>query len=292
MTTPLKHSPDDAAEFSLFEVEERVLREADAMVRKLDEVAGGVNALAAAYRRGYREQRRLVRLSDRMQGELHQANRHLTDQAQALKKLNAALEAEIVERERLTLELERLATVDELTGLAGRRHFMVLAERERARTERFVTCLSVLMLDLDRFKAINDTHGHGVGDAVLRAFGAVLQRELRQIDVAGRLGGEEFAVLLPGANLGHGLEVAERLRAGTAEIGRNSADLHRDSGAEAPPVPVTVSIGVTTFMPGDTLDALLKRADTALYAAKRAGRDRVLCWTSAMSDDRGAAEAS
>jgi len=295
VTKPAQHPPTEPEEFSLFEVEERVLRDTDDMVRKLDEVSSGVRSLADAYRRGYREQRRLVRLSDRMQGELHQANRNLTEQARVLRDLNAALEAEIVERERLALELERLATIDELTGLFGRRHFMDLAERELARLRRTGTYLVVLMLDIDRFKAVNDTHGHAVGDAVLRTFGVVLRRELRQLDIAGRLGGEEFAVLLPDASLEQGLDVAERLRAAMSMIGQDAkartktktktgagdgADAESNSAA---PVPITVSIGVTAHLPDDTLEQLLLRADTALYAAKRAGRDRVISWSDSMA---------
>jgi diguanylate cyclase (GGDEF)-like protein len=275
----------DGGEFSLFEAEEQALRDAEDMVRKLDEVSGGVRALADAYRRGYREQRRLVRLSDRMQGELHRANRNLTEQARTLRDLNAALEAEIEERERLTRELERLATVDELTGLFGRRHFMTLAERELARLDRTGTSLVAMMLDIDRFKAVNDTHGHAAGDAVLRAFGAVLRRELRQVDIAGRVGGEEFAVLLPDTPPDQGFAVAERLRQATTSIGR-ALDPATDDGApgQVRPVPVTVSIGVTAYAATDTVDALLKRADAALYAAKRAGRDRVISWTADLAE--------
>lgn len=281
MTTPVQTDPGDEHEFSLFEVEERVLRDAEDMVRKLDEVANGLRTLADAYRRGYREQRRLVRLSDRMQGELHRANRNLTEQASTLRDLNAALEAEIEERERLTRELERLATVDELTSLFGRRHFISLAERELMRTHRTGTELVALMLDLDRFKAVNDTHGHATGDAVLRAFGAILRRELRQVDIAGRMGGEEFAVLLPDTGLDQGLRIAERLRHATTTIGNAlTSRTEEDTKAGTAPVPVTVSIGLTTQTSDDTLDTLFLRADAALYAAKRGGRNRVVPWSS------------
>lgn len=272
MTTPApKESATDGA-YTLFDVEERVMREAETMVRQLEEIAQGVRGLADAYGRGYREQRRLVRLSDRMQEERHEANRSLKEQAEALRTLNSALEAEIEERERLASELERLATTDELTGLYGRRHFMSLAERELARLRRTGAPLVVLMLDLDRFKRVNDTHGHAVGDLVLRELGAVLRDALRELDIAGRLGGEEFAVLLPDTTIDQGLEVAERLRAAMAQ--------RRVAVSEtAVEIACTVSIGVASNRPNEPLDALLNRADQAMYAAKRAGRDRVVADT-------------
>jgi diguanylate cyclase (GGDEF)-like protein len=237
------------------------------MVRKLDEISQGVRGLAEAYGRGYREQRRLVRLSDRMQEELQAANRHLTEQATELRSLNAALEKEIEERERLAKELERLATIDELTGLYGRRHFMALAERELARRRRTGVPIIALMLDLDHFKRVNDTHGHAVGDLVLRELGAVMRAGLRELDVAGRMGGEEFAVLLSDTTDAQGLEIAERLRA-TMERRQVSQD-------NGPAVSCTVSIGVALQKYDESLDDLLNRADGALYAAKRGGRNCV-----------------
>lgn len=271
MTTPAPQPPDPGpaadSPYSLFDVEERVLREAEDMVRKLDEISQGVRGLAEAYGRSYREQRRLVRLSDRMQEELQAANRGLTEQAAELRALNAALEKEIVERERLAGELQRLATIDELTGLNGRRHFIDLAERELARRRRTGRPTIALMLDLDHFKKVNDTHGHAVGDLVLRELGTVLREGLRELDVAGRMGGEEFAVLLSETTLDQGLEVAERLR--------SAMEARRPSQPGGPTVTCTVSIGVALQTPDESLDDLLNRADGALYAAKRAGRNRV-----------------
>jgi diguanylate cyclase (GGDEF)-like protein len=126
--------------------------------------------------------------------------------------------------------------------------------------------VSVLALDLDHFKAVNDTHGHAVGDEALRAFARRIRGPLRQSDHLARLGGEEFIVLLPGAPVSNALEIAERLRASVAE-----APL-----VDVPRVAVTVSIGVAAFRPGDRGTDLLARADTAAYAAKRSGRDRVV----------------
>nr|WP_281396674.1 GGDEF domain-containing protein [Roseospira visakhapatnamensis] len=166
------------------------------------------------------------------------------------------------------MELQRLATIDELTGLFGRRHFMHLAERELARRHRTRGPVTAVMLDLDRFKHINDSHGHAVGDTVLRAMGEVLRGALRTLDLAGRLGGEEFAVLLPDTPLTCGQHIAERLREATAVCAVGLPD----GGT----VTFTASFGVAEHEPDESLDSLLHRADNALYEAKRTGRNRVV----------------
>lgn len=175
---------------------------------------------------------------------------------------------DITERKRFEVELQALATTDELTGLSNRRHFLSRLQEEIARTQRMEGySASVLMLDVDYFKKINDTHGHIAGDQVLREFAAVLGKNLRRIDMVGRLGGEEFAVILPGANVEAAKLQAERLR---LEVRHASFD------TQAGVIPVTVSIGVTAIMPDDdATDAVLGRADRALYQAKNNGRDRV-----------------
>lgn len=166
-------------------------------------------------------------------------------------------------------ELERQVRTDYLTGLLNRRAFCELGALEVQRAHRHPAPLSVLALDLDHFKRINDQHGHAAGDRVLKSLATTCRRMLRSIDLTGRLGGEEFAVLLPHTPLETALRVAERLRLAIAE-GRMSLD----SGQE---VSVTVSIGVATWSPGDAdLQALLNRADVALYAAKHAGRNQVV----------------
>jgi len=256
-----------SGDYTLFDVEERVLREADDMVSKLEDVSQGVKRLAQAYRRSYREQSRLVRLSDRMQKELYDANQGLTRQAEELRQLNTMLRTEIEERERLAMELQRLATVDELTGLFGRRHFMHLAERELTRRQRNHGQVAAIMADLDHFKQVNDNHGHAVGDTVLRAMGAILRAELRALDLAGRLGGEEFAVLLPDTSLRTARDIAERLRCTTA-----GQTITPETGGT---LTFTASFGVAEHTPDETLDSLLHRADLALYEAKRNGRNCV-----------------
>jgi diguanylate cyclase (GGDEF)-like protein len=164
-------------------------------------------------------------------------------------------------------ELERLATTDSLTGVSNRRVFLRRLDLEIDRARRYGPPLSILMLDLDHFKAINDTHGHLVGDRVLIALARVLS-EQRRTDFVGRFGGEEFCVLLPSTDREGAGILAERLRVAVTErIGADLADIG---------LRVTCSIGAAQFTP-DLADAhaLIDLADRALYRAKNAGRDRV-----------------
>jgi len=175
---------------------------------------------------------------------------------------------DISERKHLELELTRQAHLDYLTGLSNRRHFMEQAEVEMSRAIRYDTPLSLLMLDIDFFKNVNDTYGHQVGDIVLQALSKICQDTLRQVDVAGRIGGEEFAVILPQATSAEALEVAERLREAVA-----NTDVTIPVGL---PIHFTVSIGVTTLgNKGINIDTLLNQADKALYKAKETGRNKV-----------------
>ena len=167
----------------------------------------------------------------------------------------------------LVAALRDQATKDALTGLANRRHFHSALERafdaagDRAR-------LALVVLDVDHFKHINDRFGHPVGDKVLAAVGATLRRELRKNDLPARIGGEEFAVMLPHADANEAVEVAERLRRALEAL------RIEDDGAS---IPVTASFGVAMGSDSDeSADALYARADASLYEAKRSGRNRVL----------------
>lgn len=163
--------------------------------------------------------------------------------------------------------LRELATTDGLTGVANRRQFLALAEAELARVQRFGHPVALLMLDLDHFKRINDTHGHAAGDAVLKDFAATVRDAQRQVDCVGRLGGEEFAVLLTGCDIGDARQFAERLRQRVADL---KVSLDRQD------IAVTVSIGVASMQRADPgVSRVLERADAALYRAKAAGRNRV-----------------
>lgn len=179
-----------------------------------------------------------------------------------------AMVENITERKQLQHNYEHMAQIDYLTGLANRRHFMQQAETELARALRYGGALSLLMLDLDNFKLINDNHGHRTGDRVLQTFSELCQSTLREADLIGRLGGEEFVIMLPETGISEAIEVAERLRKMTADA---SIPLEGDQALQ-----FTVSIGVAAMNDLYThIDALLQKADQALYKAKEEGRNRV-----------------
>jgi diguanylate cyclase (GGDEF)-like protein len=161
---------------------------------------------------------------------------------------------------------EEAAFTDHLTGLANRRHFERQLERELARTARYTRPFSVLMLDIDQFKEVNDTFGHEAGDEAIRRLAKTLREGIRGIDMAARLGGDEFAIILTETPMARAIEVAERLRVAiketeVAKVGR-----------------ITVSLGVAEAPTGgQTVRELLALADATLYEAKRKGRNRVMC---------------
>ncbi|MFC0252856.1 diguanylate cyclase [Massilia consociata] len=170
---------------------------------------------------------------------------------------------------RVISETAYAADHDHLTGAPSRRAFFAIAERELARAQRHAGGLGLLLVDADHFKRINDTYGHGVGDQVLRDLAERTREAIRKIDHFARLGGEEFAVLLPDAGLEAARAVAERLR---AALDRSAAATPSGHG-----VTYTVSIGLAMLEEGDTFASLMARADAALYAAKAGGRNMVVC---------------
>lgn len=193
---------------------------------------------------------------------------------QATEEINLQLEKKVAERtqalEALQRQAELLARTDTLTQLSNRRDFYDKTQHELNRRKRLNGPASLLMLDIDHFKRVNDTHGHLAGDQVLRVLAQVAQSVIRQTDILARLGGEEFAVFMPDTPLAEAVRVAERLRLAVADTAV--------SLAEHPAMRITVSIGVTGISETDThVDDLLRRADAALYGAKEAGRDRVVC---------------
>lgn len=167
-------------------------------------------------------------------------------------------------------DLETLAAIDWLTGLYNRRQFESLAQAELARSQRYMRPLALMMLDIDHFKKINDTHGHATGDRVLQALATVCLATKRDADIAGRLGGEEFALLLPETTGSAATQFAERLR---QQI-RDCAPI-----VEGEKLPITVSIGIAAAsVTTSGIQPLLNHADQALYEAKRSGRNRVVLW--------------
>lgn len=203
------------------------------------------------------------------QGEALKVFGTIQDETTALTRIKMlGIAQDITKQKELEWQLERQAYTDELTGCHNRRHFMLLAEQEIARVHRYGNPLSLLMLDLDYFKSINDTHGHAVGDLVLKKLIEICGNILRTMDIIGRIGGEEFAIVLPETGRKQAIEVAERLcEAIAAEVIvlDNKRLFH-----------FTASIGVTEMKEDDTtIDEIIKHADDALYKAKHAGRNQV-----------------
>jgi diguanylate cyclase (GGDEF)-like protein len=212
--------------------------------------------------------------------ELQQRGDRLRAAHDALDRLNRELEARVEARTRelrlANQNLEELASIDPLTGASNRRHFMELGKAEISRAKRQGLPLSVIMLDIDFFKSVNDRFGHEAGDKVLVALAATVHDTLRDGDIFARLGGEEFIIMLPGQGLPDALQMAERLRLLIAQTEMLQC-----------PVRITVSAGVAgltheTKGVGD----LLRRADRALYQAKEQGRNQV-CVAAASADPAG-----
>jgi diguanylate cyclase (GGDEF)-like protein len=171
-----------------------------------------------------------------------------------------------LENARLHEIVQRQAITDELTSLVNRRRFLAALDAEIVRASRLGGTLSVVLADLDDFKRINDRFGHPAGDIVLLKFADLIRAHVREVDVPGRLGGEEFAILLPETDAQGALTGAERLRRALAE---HSFEL------EGRTVEVTASFGVAEHTPGQSADELLRSADAALYRAKEQGKNRV-----------------
>ena len=217
-------------------------------------------------------------LGDRI--KLLRDQHHATQQAMLEQKLhasdmlaqvNADLERTVQERTaelaRARDEAERQARTDGLTGVANRRCFEEVAAREVARAQRYQQPLSIILFDIDLFKQVNDLHGHAAGDAVIRTAASVVREAIREVDFVARVGGEEFAILLPGIHQAQAVTTAERLR----ELIAEREAVHQDLRLR-----LTASLGVSECRADDPgFGALLHRADQAMYVAKQRGRNRV-----------------
>jgi len=178
---------------------------------------------------------------------------------------------DITDLKNIQLKFEKLAMTDELTLAYNRRHFMGLAEAQINKSRRYGQPLSLALMDLDHFKNINDNYGHSIGDKVLAGFASRLREKIRDFDVFARLGGEEFALIMPETDIEKAYQVTERLRQSIAGSPLDLGDGHLLS--------ITFSLGLTDFKGGqDTLGSMLRRADHALYAAKNAGRNCTFVW--------------
>ena len=171
---------------------------------------------------------------------------------------------DITERKRLEARLEQQASVDPLTGALNRMRIEERGKLELTRSERHGHKFSLVLVDLDHFKRVNDTYGHAAGDLVLSGFGDIARASLRLTDLLGRWGGEEFVILLPDTGPAGARQVSERLRA-------TLQDFHFPAGVRA-----TASLGIASHRPGESLAGIIGRADGAMYRAKQAGRNRVV----------------
>jgi len=170
-----------------------------------------------------------------------------------------------LENARLHHLVQRQAVTDDLTGLVNRRRFMEALGSEITRASTFGTPLSVILGDLDDFKLVNDVFGHHVGDEVLRRFAKLIENHLREVDVPGRIGGEEFAILVPDTDATGAAALAERVRRSLSEMALPLRD----------PRTITATFGVAQFVAGESGDDLLRRADVALYRGKSHGKNTV-----------------
>jgi diguanylate cyclase (GGDEF)-like protein len=179
-----------------------------------------------------------------------------------------AIGRDMTERKQMEDKLQYQAHFDYLTGLTNRRYFMELAANELIRFHRYGGELSLIMFDIDRFKQVNDLYGHSYGDLALQAVGDTCREILREVDIVGRIGGEEFAILLPQTGEKRAEEIAERLRTAIEQT-----KIKHQNKAK---ILITASFGVVTVLQtSNKIDGLLILADRALYQAKREGRNRV-----------------
>jgi diguanylate cyclase (GGDEF)-like protein len=201
---------------------------------------------------------------------LADARTQLEMRAMELSQANERLQAQLAEIQSLQAQLREQAIRDPLTNLYNRRYMQETFERELASAQRHQQMVGVIMMDIDHFKRLNDTHGHKAGDLMLQALGDLLQNETRDYDVACRYGGEEFVIVMSGATKETAHRRAEQLRS-------HFADLHLEFSGMV--LRATISIGVAIFpVHGETSEALLRAADQALYAAKAGGRNRVMVY--------------
>lgn len=211
--------------------------------------------------------RNMEKKMDERTQELLEKSELLAIAGEVLAHSNEEMAAEIEQRKLLEEELRKLSTTDYLTGLFIRRKLFELGEKEINRAKRSGTPLSLMILDIDHFKSVNDTYGHDIGDEVLKSFSAIFQNSLRNIDIVCRYGGEEFVAILPDTDTRIAMDVAQRLRQNV-----EASVLH----LEGKELKYTISIGLTELREKDAeINKLINRADEALYHAKKSGRNRV-----------------
>lgn len=255
----------------LFNKEIKIIQEAEAFLlgnnHHPDACVEAYRALLDNYRKFCDQTKRLVNIADLQQKDLRDTSRELAEKSSQLQSALDSLNQEVDQRKRLEEELRRLISVDALTNTHSRRSILELGELELKRFERSGAPLSLLMLDIDHFKSINDNYGHAAGDEALRVFSMACQESLRETDLLGRMGGEEFVAIMPDTDSNDALAIAKRILKNVSETRIVTEDYT---------INLTVSIGLANAEKSDhSIDSVLSRADIALYAAKNNGRNRV-----------------
>jgi len=205
---------------------------------------------------------------------LYLLQRQLSTANLQLQETNDQLKTEIEKRVEIEAILQKYATTDALTNLLNRRHFFELADKELSRAKRYQLSFSLLLIDIDNFKTVNDKHGHLLGDHILQLVARCIKQNSREVDIQGRYGGDEFVVLLPETDQSYAKSITKRL------FQIIPAELEK---LEEINFPVTLSIGIANFSGESdiTIDTLFDRADQALYQAKDSGRNQVIVWKKA-----------
>jgi len=193
----------------------------------------------------------------------------VAEKTMALNRAKEQLEKELDKKEALEKHLKHLASTDPMTELLNRRAFFDICDKIMIRASKTQQKLACLIIDIDHFKVINDTYGHDMGDKVIKVIAKLMQENTRTIDYIGRIGGEEFAILMPNTDMEAAYQISDRLR---ENISKYKILLNNKN------VSITVSIGLSYLTHEDkNIHTLLKRADTALYEAKDNGRNQVCC---------------
>lgn len=225
-------------------------------------VSGHTTSLRGTF---YRDAKQWILLGEVDIEELSNINAQLSGLNFELAETQRDLSKSLKELDRLKQDAVNESLADPLTGLGNRRSFDQSIMKEIARARRGGAALSLVMCDLDFFKQVNDTYGHDVGDEVLKSFAKLIASTIRSFDIATRFGGEEFTILMPGADMMQAMTIAERIR---SALDRFNLDI--------PSKRITASFGVATLSSSDNPDSLLKKADLAMYRAKATGRNRVV----------------
>ncbi len=245
-----------------------IMKDLSAIIDKLDQVTGQHNEQLDNHLLN-------LKSSDKTT-DLNQLKSEIIDELQTVVNSNTEIHYNITAAQETVTRLQKkmeevadMATIDELTGLYNRRALFSRLAEEHSRAQRYDQGFSLLLIDIDDFKNVNDEHGHQVGDGILRGLGAFLRQNLRDSDFPARFGGEEFICLMPSTDIDQAVQAANKI----IKLLSQSTLSSKKMGVA---LQITVSIGISTFAKEDELDNLIKRADDALYLAKRRGKNQVV----------------